>query len=57
MTSWAGCPDNFQGQSFPFQFISPPSWFCYASPVSLDSSETYPNDGPKCPSTVVTDEP
>lgn len=56
MTSWAGCPDNFQGQSFPFQFISPPSWFCYASPVSLDSSETYPNDGPKCPSTVVTDE-
>lgn len=23
MTSWAGCPNNFQGQSFPFHLFSP----------------------------------
>lgn len=54
MTSWAGCPNNFQGQSFPVLSIFSSLWSCY---ISFDGTETCPNYPAKCPSTIINDKP
>lgn len=41
MTSWAGCPNNFQGQSLPLQSIFSSLWSCC---TSSEASETGPKD-------------